>query len=95
MLLELRESPETFVEVLFPIEPPVNVAPGARPTIDHRQIAFADEFIERPVALGKEIAQLDFDVGSDPRQSIADATGGAVVTFPITSGEEQDFFTAR
>ena len=92
MLLELRESPETFVEVLFPIEPPVNVAPGARPTIDHCQIGFADEFIERPIALGKEIAQLDLDVGGDPRQSIADAAGGAVVTFPITSGEKKDFF---
>ena len=92
MLFELRESPETFVEVSFPIEPPVNVAPRAWPTIDHRQIGFADEFIERPVGLREEIAQLDFGLGRNAREAIADAAGRAVVTLSKTDSEEQDFF---
>jgi len=91
MLFEQRKTPKILVEIFLAIKPPVNVAPRARPTIDYRQIGFADEFIEQPVSLREEIAQFDVGVGSDPRQPVADAAGCAVVTFSITDGEEQDF----
>jgi hypothetical protein len=36
--------------------------------------------------------QLDFRIGSDPSQCVANAAGGGVVPFPKTGAEQQDFF---
>jgi hypothetical protein len=92
LLLDRWESLETFVEIFLPIEPAVNVAPGVRPSIDQSEISLADEFVELGVSLGKEIMQFDFCIGCYSRDTIANAAGGAVVTFPKAGADDQKSF---
>ncbi len=93
MLFEAREPLKTFIEIPYPIKPAINVAPGARPLTNYRQVSFADDFIDGAVRFGKEIAQIHLEpAGRNTLQPIAHTARRAVVTLPETGGENQDFF---
>ena len=93
MLFEAREPLKTLVEILYPIKPAINVAPGARPLINHRQVSFADDFIDGAVRFRKEIAQIHLKLaGRNTLKPVAHAAGGAIMTLSKTGAEDQDFF---
>src|SRR6266852_2061802 len=92
MIFELGEPREIFVKILFVIEPPVNDAPGTWPAVDEHEISFADGFVQSPVGLGEEIAQLHCGIGRDTPQAIANAARRAVMAFTIARRQDQDLF---
>src|SRR5260370_6073167 len=93
MLFEAREALKALVEILYPIKPAINVAPGSRPLINHRQVSFADDFIDGAVRFRKEIAQIHLKLaGGDTSEAVADSAGGAIMTLSKTGAEDQDFF---
>lgn len=92
-LFEAREAFKSFVEVSDVIEPTIDVTPRARPTVDDREICSANDFVESTVSLGKQVSQFDLRLSrGNARQSVTDATGGAVVTLSKTGGEDEDSF---
>src|SRR5260370_3944309 len=93
MLFEAREALKTLVEILYPIKPAINVAPGTRPLINHSQVSFADDFIDGAVRFRKEIAQIHLNLaGRDTSESVAASAGCAIMPLSLTGAAHQDFF---
>src|SRR6266480_8085838 len=93
MILQPPEPLETLVEILLAIQPAVNGSPSAGREIDQCEIAPSDEFVDRPVGFGEQIAQFNFGVRrGDADQPITNSSSGAVVTLPKAGGENQYSF---
>ena len=92
IFLEAAESLESLVEIFFAIEPVVNVTPRLRPAVNQPKIGPPDDFVESAECFRKKIAQFDFDLRRDSRQTGPNAAGGAIVTFTKAGGEDQNFF---
>ena len=93
MFLEREEDAEVAGEFLPAIEPAINAAPGLRPLVDQAEIDLARPSVGRAVGFGEEIVHLDAHLASgDLEQALANAAGGAVVTFAEGGGQDQNFF---
>src|SRR5262249_35837389 len=87
MTLKSRESPKFCVVICLAIQPAINDSPGARRRIYQRQLTSAHELIYRSIGFGEKISQFHFGlVRGDASQTVADSSGGAVVTFSEAGG---------
>src|SRR5947207_6462677 len=93
MILQPPEPLETLVQILLAIQPAVNGSPSAGREIDQCEIAPSDEFVDRPVGFGEQIAQ--FNIGlrrGRTDQPIMNSSSGAIVTLPKAGGKDQYSF---
>jgi hypothetical protein len=88
-----KENAKIAGELFLPIEPPVDLAPDPRSAIDHPQVKDPRPVVSEAVGLSEEIVEFDVRaLGRDLANAIAEATGGAVVSFAKPRGQDQDLF---
>jgi hypothetical protein len=93
IFLQREEDAKIPGKFFLPIEPSVNHAPDPRSAIDHPQVEDPRPIVSEAVGLGKEIVKLHMRaLGRDFANAIADAAGGAIMSFAETGGQDQDLF---
>src|SRR6202030_2729575 len=88
-----EKNAEVADKIGLAIEPAVDHAPDARSAVDHPHVEDARPIVYHPVGLGEKIVQLDVDaVGRDLAEAVADPARGAVMSFAVAGGEDEDVF---
>jgi len=88
-----KKNPEISDEIRLAIQPAIDDAPDARGPIDHPHVESANPIIHDAVGVGEEVVELDVNVvRRDFAQAVADATGGAIMSFAVAGREDQNIF---
>ena len=61
--------------------------------VDHPHVEDARPIVRRAVGFGEKIVEFDVHaLGRDFAEAVANAAGGAVMSFAVAGGEDQNFF---
>src|SRR5205823_703673 len=82
--------PTTKIRAL--IDPGINGRPGTRCAIDPDEISAPYDLVESSKCFRKQVAAFDGRVGRYLRESVANSTRGAVMSFAETGGKNENFF---
>ena len=75
------------------IEPVIDCAPDSGSAADHSHVEDSGPVISQSIGFREKIMQLDVgSLGRDPANAIAEAAGGAVMSFAKPGGQDQDLF---
>ena len=90
---EGEEKAKIVGEVFLVIEEAIDGAPETWGAMDHSHVDEAGPVVGEAVGIGEKIVEFDLGGGvGDLAEAIAEAAGGAVMSFAKSGGQDQDFF---